>query len=295
VPDTGASSAAVSKELLVMKNCGSRIVPVARGVCVCFVVALVLWACGGAGGGGHQETVRITNKIKTLPAGQSYTFFVDEAHSHGAGFTVTLDGEGTLTQDGMSADYIAPPRIPASNSITVTVIASNNATVRDSDTFSITAAAGPVVSVSPASFTTSGNGDSVLLNVAVTEDDPSDVLSIGVSGSPVCGGACGSFGAIQGTAGGGAYTVEYFPPADVTETTIQQINVLTNLTNGTPGVSLVTLDAGSAPPNSCLPQGNESVLSLSSPQWMFLLEGENAGNRMAMGGIFAPDGSGGIR
>jgi hypothetical protein len=278
-----------------MQRLGSAIVRDARAF-VGFVLVLAAAGCGGGvAGADSPETVTITNKIATLPAGQSYMFLIDVAHDHGAGFSVTLDGEGTLTRNGMAAIYIAPPRIPALNSITVNAFAANDPTIGDSVTFSITAAAGPVVSISPASFTASGGGAPIQLDLTVTPDDPSDVLVVGVTGSPDCGGVCGSFGTVQGKAGGGAYTVQYFPPADVTETTIQQINALTNLPNGTPGVSIVTLDAGSAPPRGCPTQGNESVLALSSQQWMFLLSGTNAGNGMAMGGIFAPDGAGGIQ
>jgi hypothetical protein len=45
---------------------------------------------------------------------------------------------------------------------------------------------------------------------------------------------------------------------------------------------------------ACPVQGNEAALANASPQWIFLVEGENAGNPMAMAGLFAPDGMGGI-
>jgi len=45
---------------------------------------------------------------------------------------------------------------------------------------------------------------------------------------------------------------------------------------------------------ACPTQGNEAALANGSPEWMFLVKGENGGNPMAMAGIFAPNGTGGI-
>ena len=80
------------------------------------------------------------------------------------------------------------------------------------------------------------------LNISVTQDDPSDILTGGVSGSPACNGVCGSLGPFSGTAGGGAYTVQYMPPASVTEPTQQQVAVFSNLPNATTGTAYVTIN-----------------------------------------------------
>jgi len=45
---------------------------------------------------------------------------------------------------------------------------------------------------------------------------------------------------------------------------------------------------------ACPTQGNEAALANGSPEWMFLVKGENGGNAMAMAGILAPDGHSGI-
>jgi hypothetical protein len=45
---------------------------------------------------------------------------------------------------------------------------------------------------------------------------------------------------------------------------------------------------------ACPVQGNEAALPSGSSQWIFLVKGENAGNPMAMAGLFRPDGQGGI-
>jgi hypothetical protein len=221
-----------------------------------FLATLVLLqcACGAGGGGGSRTTITITNKITTLPAGRYYQFLIDEQHSHGAGFDLMLTGEGTLVSYGPGALYIAPPSVPASNSITVTATAANDPSASDSATFAITPAPGPVVSLSPSTITVTAGGSSVMLNISVTDDDSSDVLMVGVSGSPDCGGACGSFGAIHGAPGGGSYTVEYFPPAAVTEATEQQIQVLSNLANSTPGITIATIDPVLAPLEGSPPQ-----------------------------------------
>jgi hypothetical protein len=192
--------------------------------------------------GTPKTTIAITNKISTLAAGDSYEFAVSEDHDQGAGFTVKLNGQGTLVQNGFSAFYLAPSSPPMPDSVTVTVKAANGSGVSDSDTFTITAAPGPVVSISPATFSATAGGAPVALNVSVTMDSPSDTLTGGTSGSPACGGICGSLGPFSGTPGGGAYTVSYTPPASVTMKTQQQVAVFSNLANSTSGTAYVTIN-----------------------------------------------------
>ena len=160
------------------------------------IVALstTLTGCGAIAGlvGAPQAVVSIANKITSLPAGQTYTFNVNFQHTQGAGVTVKLTGQGTLLQNGSSAFYIAPPSPPTPNSVTVTATAANGSNVSDSDTFTITAAAGPVVSISPATFSVTGGGAPVTLNISVTQDNPSNVLTGGAGTSPDCNnGPCG--------------------------------------------------------------------------------------------------------
>ena len=206
-----------------------------------FALALSFALGCGSVGDPPATTLTITNKITTLPAGQSHDFDIAEDHDQGAGFTLNLTGQGTLVQNGPGATYIAPSSPPSPNSITVTATAANGSGVSDSDTFSISAAGGPVVSISPSTFGATAGGAPVTLNVSVTQDAPSDVLTGGVNGSPVCNGACGSLGPFSGAPGGGAYTVQYFPPNSVTEATQQQVSVLSNLANATMGKAYVTI------------------------------------------------------
>ncbi len=216
-----------------------------RIVLILFSIALALAiGCNSASKltGGAKTTVQITNKITTLAAGARYDFNVDIEHDQGAGFTVSLSGAGTVANTGPTATYVAPAAPPAPNSVTVTVTAANGSGVSDSDTFSIVAAAGPVVTISPGSFNARAGGAAVTLNVSVTMDDPSDVLTIGVSGSPACGGACGSFGPLNGAPGSGAYTIDYVPPATITESTQQTVEALSNLANATGGTSFVYIN-----------------------------------------------------
>jgi hypothetical protein len=211
-------------------------------VIVC-IGLLTLTGCGVLGGG-KTTIVQITNKITSLPAGQTYQFTANVQHDQQKGVTLSLSGAGTLVLTGTTATYLAPPAPPTPNSVTVTVTAANGSGVSDSDTFTITPAAGPVVSISPTQPTVSVSaGTPVTLNIAVTQDEPSDVLTAGVSSSPICGSSvCGSFGAISGTAGDGSYTVQFFPPTSVTQSTLQTINVISNLSNSTMGTAFVTIN-----------------------------------------------------
>jgi hypothetical protein len=251
----------------------------------------------GALVGAPSTTLTISNKITSLPAGQTYQFNIDEQHDQGAGFTFTLNGKGTLLQNGPGLEYIAPPSPPSPSTVTVTVTAANGSGVSDSDTFTIAAATGPVVSISPSTFTVTGGGSPVTLNITVTQDSPSDQLTGGVSGSPDCGGACGSLGAFNGTAGGGSYTVLFIPPKSVTATTVQQVQVFSSLANSTSGLAFVTENVGSGGTSSgCTLQGYENAMANhnSGEQWMFLVRGSDAGHSMAMVAMFEPDGKGGI-
>ena len=203
---------------------------------------ITLSGCGALGGS-NPTVVQITNKITTLPAGTTYQFTANVQHDQKMGVTLSLTGQGTLVLNGATAVYLAPPAPPAPNSVTVTVTAANGSGVSDSDTFTISPAPGPVVSISPTTTTITAGGAAVILNIAVTLDDPSDTLNAGVSSSSICNsGVCGSLGSIAGTAGGGAYTVQYSPPSSVTTSTLQTINVISNLTNSTTGTAFVTIN-----------------------------------------------------
>lgn len=203
-----------------------------------------LLTLAGCGSGGKTTIVQITNKITSLPAGQTYQFTANVEHTQKMGVTLSLTGAGTFVLTGTTATYLAPPAPPTPNSVTVTLTAANGSGVSDSDTFTITAATGPVVSISPTQPTVSVSaGTPVTLNIAVTQDDPSDVLTASVSSSSNCGsGSCGSFGAISGTAGSGVYTVEFYPPSSVTASTLQIINITSNLSNATLGTAFVTIN-----------------------------------------------------
>jgi hypothetical protein len=193
---------------------------------------------------GKTTIVQITNKITSLPAGQTYQFTATVEHTQKMGVTLSLTGAGTLVLTGESATYLAPPAPPTPNSVTVKLTAANGSGVSDSDTFTITPAAGPVVSISPTQPTVSASaGTPVTLNIAVTQDDPSDVLTASFSSSLTCGSSdCGSFGAISGTAGSGVYTVQFSPPGSMTTSTMQIINVSSNLSNSTMGTAFVTIN-----------------------------------------------------
>jgi hypothetical protein len=210
------------------------------GTAVLIVLLVLVAGCGG----GKTTIVQITNKITSLPAGQTYQFTANVEHDQKRGVTLSLTGAGTLVLTGTTATYLAPPAPPTPNSVTVTVTAANGSGVSDSDTFKITPAAGPVVSISPTQPAVSVSaGTPVTLKIAVTEDDPSDVLTADVSNSSTCGNdSCGSFGAISGTAGSGAYTVQFYPPSAVTASTLQIINVISNMSNSTQGTAFVTIN-----------------------------------------------------
>ncbi|HLV87509.1 MAG TPA: hypothetical protein VKV39_11060 [Candidatus Sulfotelmatobacter sp.] len=188
---------------------------------------------------GKSTVVQITNKITSLPAGQTYTFTANIEHAHKQAPTVSLEGAGSLVLSNDTGIYLAPPAVPTQNSVTVSVTVNG---VSDSDTFTITAAAGPVVSISPTQPTVSVSaGTPVTLNIAVTDDDPSDVLTANVSSSSNCGSDCGSFSAISGTPGSGVYTVEFTPPSSVSAT-MEIINVASSMSNSTMGTAFVTIN-----------------------------------------------------
>jgi hypothetical protein len=205
-------------------------------------IAVTLVGCGS---GGRTTTLVISNKITSLPAGQSYRFELAAEHDQGKGATWVLNGQGTLVPfppPTIFATYIAPPAPPTPNSVTVTATAANGSGVSDSDSFTITPAPGPVVSISPASFTVAAGGPPFTLNISVTQDNPSDVLSGGASGSPACGGVCGSFGPFAGTPGGGTYTVQFLPPTTITQQTIQSVSVFSSLADSTAGTAIDTIN-----------------------------------------------------
>jgi hypothetical protein len=216
-----------------MRALGGRILSVSA-VALCIGFFLVLASCGG-----KSTIVQITNKISSLPAGQTYTFTADIEHAHKQGATVTLTGAGTLVVTDDTAIYLAPPAPPTPSSVTVAVTVNGTS---DSDTFTITPAAGPVVSISPTQPTVSVSaGTPVTLNIAVTEDDPSNVLTASVSSSSTCGSDCGSFGTISGTPGSGAYTVQFSPPSSVSAS-MEIINVASSMSNSTMGTAFVTIN-----------------------------------------------------
>jgi len=188
---------------------------------------------------GKSTIVQITNKITSLPAGQTYTFTASIEHAHQQAPTVSLTGAGTLVLSNDTGIYLAPPDVPTPNSVTVSVAVNG---VSDSDTFTISPAGGPVVSISPTQPTVSVSaGAPVMLNIAVTEDDPSDVLTASVNSSSNCGSDCGSFGAISGTPGSGVYTVQFAPPTSASASTMVIINVTSSMFNSTQGTAFVTI------------------------------------------------------
>lgn len=214
-----------------------------RVVPAVLLAGLSLAGCSILGLGSKKTIVMITNKITSLPAGQTYQFTANVQHDQGKGVTLSLTGAGTLVRTGPTGTYLAPPAPPNPNSVTVTVTAANGSGVSDSDTFTITPAAGPVVSITQATLTVTAGGAGVTLNIAVTSDDPSDTLTAGISGSSICnGGVCGTFGVVTGTPGSGTYTVQYFPASSVTMSTLQTINVISSLSNSTMGTAFVTIN-----------------------------------------------------
>ena len=210
------------------------------GSAILILVFVLMPGCNA----GKTTIVQISNKITSLPAGQTYVFTANIEHDQQMGVTLSLVGSGTLVLTGDSATYLAPPAPPTPNSVTVKVTAANGSGVSDSCTFTITAAAGPVVSISPTQPAVSvAAGDPITLNIAVTEDDPTDVLTAAVSNSSSCGNdTCGSFGEISGTAGSGVYTVQFYPPSSVAAATMQTINVTSTLSNSTEGTAFVTIN-----------------------------------------------------
>jgi hypothetical protein len=211
----------------------------------CLTILRLATAVTLAGCGGKTATVTISNKITSLPAGQFYKFDVALQHTQGLGATWALNGQGTLVSPPESknkAIYIAPPTPPVPNSVTVTATAANGSGVSDSDTFTITGAPGPIVSISPASFTAAAHGSPVPLSISVTQDNPSDALTGSVSD---CGGACGSLGPFMGTTGGGSYTLQFSPPSTtVTQPSTQSIQVSSSLANSTSGIAFVIINPG---------------------------------------------------
>jgi hypothetical protein len=205
------------------------------------LILLLILLAGCASG--KSTIVQITDKITSLPAGQTYVFTANVEHTQHMGVTLSLTGPGTLVLTGETATYLAPPAPPTPNSVTVTVTAANGSGVSDSDTFTISAAAGPVVSISPTQPTVSVSaGTPVTLNIAVTEDGESDILTPSVSNSSNCGSDCGSFGTISGTAGSGTYTVQFSPPSSMPASTLVIINVSSSMSNSTQGTAFVTIN-----------------------------------------------------
>lgn len=207
------------------------------GTSVLVVLLVVVAGCGSKG-----TSVHITNKITSLPAGQTYVFTVNVQNDPKAGITPSLTGAGTLVLNGETAIYVALPVPPNPNSVTVKLTAANGSGASDSDTFTITPAAGSVVSISPAQSSVSVSaGTPVILNIAVIQDQPIEVLTASISSSSSCGSDCGSLSAISGTPGSGIYTVQFSPPSSTSASTLAVINVASNLANSTQGTAFVTI------------------------------------------------------
>jgi hypothetical protein len=245
-------------------------------------------ALAGALGGGPKTTIAFKNTITTLGAGQAYQFQAVLQHDQGKGATFTLSGGGTLVQESSNFAWYIAPATPPSGEVSVTATAANGSGVFVTDSFTITAAPGPVVTITPGSFTASGGGSPVTLDISVTQDNASDTLSGGVSGN------WGSLGSFVGTPGGGSYTVQYFPPSHVPSgTPPQQVQVFSSLANSTVGTAIVTLNAGGGGGGSnaiCKPQGSESLLS---GLWGFGISGLGT-DHVDLRAAFVADGSGGI-
>lgn len=97
--------------------------------------------------------------------------------------------------------------------------------------FSCSRSGGSITPVQPTVSVSAGTP--VTLNIGVTEDDPSDVLTA------TCAAGSGSFGEISGTAGSGVYTVQFSPtPA----TTLTIIDVSSRLSNSTQGTTFVMIN-----------------------------------------------------
>jgi len=90
-----------------------------RIVLALLLASLTLSGCGS----GKTTIVQITNKITSLPAGQSYQFTANVQHDQQMGVKLSLTGAGTLVLTGETATYLAPPAPPTPNSVTVTVTA----------------------------------------------------------------------------------------------------------------------------------------------------------------------------
>jgi hypothetical protein len=219
-----------------MRALGKRILPPSTAA-LCIGLSLILASCAG----GKSTVVQITNKITSLPAGQTYTFTANIEHNHQLGVTVSLTGAGTLVVSNDTGIYLAPPAPPTPNSVTVTVTAGGGS-VSDADTFTISPAAGPVVSISPTQPSVSVSaGSPVMLNIAVSEDDPSDVLTASVNSSSNCGNDCGSFSTFGGAPGSGLYSLAFYPPTSMPASTQQIINVSSSMSNSTQGTAFVTI------------------------------------------------------
>jgi hypothetical protein len=212
---------------------------------------LLMAIAGCAAAMGGKATVALRSKVATMPAGTNQQFVVDSQHCGDVNWILSPDtahGGGLLAmpaaQPFVTAHYIAPPTPPRDDQgavvpVTVTVRCGE---ASDFDTITITPAPGPVVTITPPSFSASPGGSPVELTIAVTQDDPADTLSGAVAGND------GHLGPFSGAPGSGAYTVQYFPAPQAAAAHQVTINVASSLPNSTTGSAFANVTPGLAVP-----------------------------------------------
>ncbi len=217
-----------------------------------WVLTVIAAAGCGVVEGSPPTTLALRSKISTLPAGGDQYFELDAQHTAGSGISWTISpdtahGGGLLAlppaQPFVTAHYIAPPTPPKNDQgvvVPVTLAVECNG-ISDTDTITITPAAGPVLTITPASFSASP-GAPVELSIAVTHDDPSNTLSSFVNDND------GFLGPFSGVPGSGAYTVQYFPAPVATEVHSVTITVSSSLPKSTTGKAYANVAPGLAVP-----------------------------------------------
>jgi hypothetical protein len=257
-------------------------------------------SCNGGGGGGCAKPV-------------ATSLSPSSAVSDTGPITLTFNGSGFALGDSLTVSFCVsqlcqnPVSLPinsSQSSQTALVVTIPNSAIQSPGTYGLqvqdntsgnaTAALtftvlSTTVTISPNPVTASAGGAPVTLTISVANDVPTNMMTGAVASGAMCGGPCGSLGPIQGTAGGGSYTVLYAPPTSIEQaTTTQSITVSSNLAGSTSGETPLKLTSTSL---LCPAAGNEALMT---GQWVFLVQGFDGANPMATVATFTVDGSIGL-
>jgi len=249
-------------------------------------------------------TVMIDDKISSIaPGAAAYTFHATITHDiggQGVNWRLTASGAacapacGSLGgQNGHTGNvwdvvYTPPASLPASpnNTPVLTAASGGDPTKTDTDAFTISQSAPPLISVTITNKISSilAGAAAVTLNATVQNDSANKGVTWTLTANGTsCSPTCGSLNNVTTS------SVSYMPPTTLPAAP-DDTPTITATSVADPTKSDVDPFTISGPPSGCS-SGNESVLN---GEYAYLLQGADSGGFVAMAGSFTANGTGGI-